>query len=70
MVPNEARAIINLPEREDGDAIVVPTARQAADSNANNQQNRSRDVQRQQAQADNTATVSGRNPKGEGRSSN
>jgi PBSX family phage portal protein len=70
MVPNEARAIINLPERSDGDSPVVPTARQAADSNANNQQNRSRDAQRQQAQADNTATVSGRNPKGEGRSSN
>jgi PBSX family phage portal protein len=70
MVPNEARAIINLPEREDGDAVVVPTARQAADSNANNQQNRSRDAQRQQAQSDNTATTSGRNPKGEGRSSN
>ena len=66
MAPNEAREIINLPEIESGDQMVVPTARQAADANANNQQNRSRDTQRQQAQADNTATIAGRNPKGEG----
>jgi hypothetical protein len=69
MVPNEAREILNLPERQDGDVMVVPTARQAADANANNQQNRSRDAERQQAQADNTATTAGRNPKGEGRRS-
>jgi len=69
MVPNEAREVLNLPEREDGDKIVLPTARQSADANANNRQNRTRDAQRQQAQADNTATTSGRNPKGEGRSS-
>ena len=66
MAPNEAREVINLPEREDGDQMVIPTPRQAADANANNQQNRSRDAQRQQAQADNTATTAGRNPKGEG----
>ena len=70
MAPNEAREVLNLPEREDGDAMIVPTPRQAADANANNQQNRSRDAQRQQAQADNTATTAGRNPKGEGRRSN
>ena len=69
MVPNEARNVLNLPEREDGDKPVIPTARQAADAQANNQQNRSRDAQRQQAQADNTATTSGRNAKGEGRAS-
>lgn len=66
MVPNEAREVLNLPEREDGDKIVLPTARQSADANANNAQNRTRDAQRQQAQADNTATTSGRNAKGEG----
>jgi PBSX family phage portal protein len=66
MVPNEAREVLNLPEREDGDKIVLPTARQSADANANNAQNRTRDAQRQQAQADNTATASGRNAKGEG----
>ena len=69
MAPNEAREILNLSERSDGDEMIQPTARQAADANANNQQNRSRDAQRQQAQADNTATTAGRNPKGEGRRS-
>jgi PBSX family phage portal protein len=69
MVPNEARTILNLPEHQDGDNMVVPNARQAADSAANNAKNRTRDAQRQQAQADNTATTAGRNPKGEGRRS-
>jgi PBSX family phage portal protein len=67
MVPNEARSVLNLPERDGGDTVVVPTPRQSADAKANNGQNRTRDAQRQQAQADNTATTSGRNPKGEGR---
>jgi PBSX family phage portal protein len=69
MAPNEAREILNLAERPDGDAMIQPTARQAADSNANNADNRTRDAQRQQAQADNSATTTGRNPKGEGRRS-
>jgi capsid portal protein len=69
MAPNEARDILNLAERPDGDAMITPTARQAADSNANNAQDRTRDGERQQAQADNTATAAGRNPKGEGRRS-
>jgi PBSX family phage portal protein len=69
MAPNEAREILNLSERSDGDAMIQPTARQAADANANNAQNRTRDGERQQAQADNTATTAGRNPKGEGRRS-
>jgi PBSX family phage portal protein len=69
MVPNEAREVLNLPERSESDSMVQPTARQAADANANNAQNRTRDDERQQAQADNTATTQGRNPKGEGRRS-
>jgi PBSX family phage portal protein len=69
MSPNEAREVINLAERPDGDDMVVQTPRQAADANANADKNRTRDAQRQQAQADNTATTSGRNPKGEGRRS-
>jgi PBSX family phage portal protein len=69
MSPNEAREILNLSERPDGDEMVVPTPRQAADANANNAENRTRDAERQQAQADNTATTQGRNPKGEGRRS-
>lgn len=69
MSPNEAREILNLAERPDGDSMIVPTPRQAADANANSDKNRTRDAQRQQAQADNTATTAGRNPKGEGRRS-
>lgn len=69
LVPDEAREILNMPTREGGDQPVVMGARAAADANANNAGNRSRDAQRQQAQADNTATTSGRNPKGEGRAS-
>jgi len=69
MSPNEAREVLNLAERPDGDEMVTPTPRQAADANANNSDNRERDAQRQQAQADNTATTQGRNPKGEGRRS-
>jgi PBSX family phage portal protein len=69
MVPNEAREILNLPERADGDEMVVLSARQAADATANNAGNRTRDAERQVAQSDNTATTSGRGPKGEGRTS-
>ncbi len=69
MVPNEAREVLNLPERSESDSMIQPTARQVADSNANNAQNRTRDDERQQAQADNTATTQGRNAKGEGRRS-
>jgi PBSX family phage portal protein len=70
MAPNEARDALNLPQRPDSDKMIVPTPRQSTDANANNQQNRTRDAERQQNQADNTATTSGRNPKGEGRASN
>jgi PBSX family phage portal protein len=69
MVPNEARELLNLPEREESDSMIQPTARQATDAAANNAGNRSRDGERQQAQADSTATTAGRNPKGEGRRS-
>ncbi len=69
MVPNEARELLNLPEREESDSMVVPTPRQAADSAANKAGNRERDAERQQAQADNTATTRGRNAQGEGRRS-
>jgi PBSX family phage portal protein len=69
MAPNEARDVLNLPQRSDGDKMIQPTARQAADDAANNAKDRTRDAERQVAQSDNSATTSGRNPKGEGRSS-
>lgn len=67
MLPNEAREILDLPQAEHGDAPFELTSRQAADSRANG--NRSRDSERINNQSDGSATVSGRNPKGEGRSS-
>ncbi|NDH10036.1 MAG: phage portal protein, partial [Gammaproteobacteria bacterium] len=69
MMPNEAREKLGLPQLKEGDAPFVMSPRQATDARANLAQNRTRDAQRSAAQADSTATVSGRNPKGEGRSS-
>lgn len=57
MVPNEARDVLNLPMMDGGDVPV--------DLN----QGRERDTERTNNQSDGAATISGRNPKGEGRSS-
>jgi PBSX family phage portal protein len=70
MVPNEAREVLGLPQRPDGDKPLELNARAAADATANTTQNRTRDAERTANSSDNTATVSGRNPKGEGRSTN
>ena len=70
IVPNEAREQLGMPTIEGGDVPVELTARQAADATANTQQNRSRDAERTNNQSDGAATISGRNPKGEGRASN
>jgi hypothetical protein len=67
MLPNEAREILDLPQAEHGDEPLELSPRQAADSRANG--NRSRDSERTNNQSDGSATVSGRNPKGEGRAS-
>ena len=69
MLPNEAREILDLPQAQHGDSPLQLTARAAADANANSAGNRARDAQRTNTQSDGTATVSGRNPKGEGRAS-
>jgi capsid portal protein len=69
MVPNEARELLDLPQRSDGDSPMEMNARQATDAKANTQQNRSRDRDRTNNQSDGEATVNGRNPQGEGRSS-
>jgi PBSX family phage portal protein len=69
MVPNEARELLDLPQRSDGDEPMEMNARQATDARANTQQNRSRDRDRTNNQSDGEATVNGRNPQGEGRSS-
>jgi PBSX family phage portal protein len=69
MVPNEARESLGLPAIPGGDEPMEMSPRQAADSTANSQQTRERDKERTNNQSDSTATVSGRNAQGEGRSS-
>jgi PBSX family phage portal protein len=69
MVPNEAREVLGLPQRPDGDAPFVMSPRQAADSRSNISNNRARDGERANNSSDDTSTLSGRNPQGEGRSS-
>ena len=69
MLPNEAREILDLPQAEHGDEPLELSPRQAADSRANSGKTRARDAERANNASDSTATVSGRNPKGEGRAS-
>jgi PBSX family phage portal protein len=65
MVPNEARTILGMPQRSGGDQPLELKPQQAADATTQ----RARDTERSNNQSDSTATVSGRNPKGEGRKS-
>jgi PBSX family phage portal protein len=69
MVPNEAREALGLPQRPDGDAPFEMSPRQATDARANLAGNRQRDTERLNNQSDGPATTSGRNPQGEGNSS-
>ena len=69
MTPNEGREAIGLPNRPDGDEPFVMSPRQATDAQANFAGNRQRDSERANNQSDGSATISGRNPQGEGRSS-
>lgn len=63
MLPNEGREILGLPQIEGGNEPFQPTPAQAANDNAD----RARDTERTNNQSDGPATISGRNPKGEGR---
>jgi len=69
ITPNEAREILDMPQRADGDEPFVMSPRQATDARANLAGNRERDAQRTNNNSDSPSTVSGRNPQGEGRSS-
>jgi PBSX family phage portal protein len=69
MVPNEAREALGLPQRPDGDEPFEMSPRQATDARANLAGNRERDAERTNNQSDGPATTSGRNPQGEGNSS-
>jgi PBSX family phage portal protein len=64
MLPNEARTILGMPQRDGGDEPFSPKPEQI-----NNPADRARDGQRANNQSDGSATISGRNPKGEGRKS-
>jgi HK97 family phage portal protein len=68
MVPNEAREKLGLPHRPDGDSPFEMSSRQSADARADLAGNRQRDVERTNNSSDNSATISGRNAQGEGRS--
>jgi PBSX family phage portal protein len=69
MVPNEAREVLGLPQRSDGDEPFEMSSRQATDARANTAQNRQRDTERTNNNSDSPSTVSGRNAQGEGNSS-
>lgn len=66
MVPNEARTVLGLPQRQDGDDPFEMTSRQSADMRANTARNRQRDTDRSNTQADSPGTIDGRNAQGEG----
>ena len=65
MTPNEARQILGLAQRDGGDEPFQIKPQDAANDTAD----RARDGERMNNQSDGEATVSGRNPKGEGRAS-
>ena len=62
MTPNEVRTVLGMPQREGGDEPFS-----AKPEMTNNPADRARDAERTNNQSDGAATVSGRNPKGEGR---
>ena len=64
MLPNEARVALGMPQRNGGDDPF-----QVKPEQVNNDANRARDGERANNQSDGQATVTGRNPQGEGRSS-
>jgi PBSX family phage portal protein len=69
ITPNEAREMLDMPQRSDGDTPFVMSPRQATDARANLAGNRERDAERENNNSDSPSTISGRNAQGEGRSS-
>ena len=69
MMPNEAREALDLPQRSDGDEPFIMSPREATDARANIAGNRQRDTERTNNNSDSPSTIAGRNPQGEGRSS-
>ncbi len=69
MTPNEARDVLGLPQRPDGDEPFTMSPRQMTDARANLAGNRQRQAERTNNNSDSPSTVSGRNAQGEGPSS-
>lgn len=69
MTRNEARDELGLGQHPEGDEFLELSSRAAADARANFAGNRQRDTERENNQSDSPSTISGRNPQGEGRSS-
>jgi PBSX family phage portal protein len=69
MTPNEARAELGLPQRQDGDNPFLMSSRMSTDTRSNTLGDRERDTERSNNQSDGSATIDGRNPQGEGRAS-
>ena len=67
IMPNEAREILGQAQLPRGDKPLELSPRQAADAQGNMAGNKTRDAERANNSSDSTATVAGRNPKGEGR---
>jgi PBSX family phage portal protein len=65
MLPNEAREVLGLPQRKGGDEPLDLKPQDAANATADRQRN----SDRMNNQSDGAATISGRNPKGQGRAS-
>ena len=68
VVPNDIRPRLGLPVVPQGDTPVVMTPQQRAEQNAQMAGTRQRDQQRTDQASDSSATTTGRNPGGEGRS--
>lgn len=69
MTPNEARDVLGLPQRPDGDEPFIMSPRQMTDARANLAGNRQRQAERTNNNSDSPSTVSGRSAQGEGPSS-
>jgi PBSX family phage portal protein len=63
MTPNEARVVLDMPQRDGGDDVLDLKAPAAAEATTT----RARDAERTNNNSDSTSTVAGRAPKGEGR---
>jgi HK97 family phage portal protein len=63
MTPNEARVVLDMPQRDGGDDVLDLKPEAAAEATTT----RARDAERTNNNSDSSSTVAGRNPKGEGR---